>query len=181
MIFISGVVTGIIFSGFHVSKALKLLAFNKIAEGYGQVQQACKTNNPVLIAWESGHFNLLLDKIENYKIISDTEFYFYKFIVYALLYRYSDISENSRERLSYQKTMLDYFELYSKTRNKPLDRQEIDSFITRMLERWKNEVTEPEKINSPATGSSRREQNPSGSDSTCSGTTNEASRAIGNA
>ncbi len=153
MIFISGVVAGIIFSGFHVSKALKLLAVGKIAEGYGQVQQACKTNNPALITWESGYFNLLLDEIEDYKLISDTEFYFYKFIVYALLYRYSDISENSRERLSYQKTMLDYFELYSTTRDKPLDRQEIDSFITRMLESWKNEVTEPEKITSPATNS----------------------------
>lgn len=41
--------------------------------------------------------------------------------------------------------MLDYFELYSKTRNKPLDRGEIDSFINRILEDWKNKVIEDEK------------------------------------
>lgn len=144
IIFIAGAMTGIIFAGYHTSKALKLLTYNEVVKGYDDVQLAYRTNNPELIIWELEHFNLLLDKIESYKVIEDAEFYFYKIIIYALFDRYSNTAENKKNVL-YKKTMLDYFELYSKTRNKPLDRGEIDSFINRILEDWKNKVIEDEK------------------------------------
>lgn len=120
------------------------MTYNEVVKGYDDVQQAYRTNNPELIIWELEHFNLLLDKIESYKVIEDAEFYFYKIIIYALFDRYSNTAENKKNVL-YKKTMLDYFELYSKTRNKPLDRGEIDSFINRILEDWKNKVIEDEK------------------------------------
>ena len=78
IIFIAGAMTGIIFAGYHTSKALKLLTYNEVVKGYDDVQQAYRTNNPELIIWELEHFNLLLDKIESYKVIEDAEFYFYK-------------------------------------------------------------------------------------------------------
>ena len=74
IIFIAGAMTGIIFAGYHTSKALKLLTYNEVVKGYDDVQLAYRTNNPELIIWELEHFNLLLDKIESYKVISDAAF-----------------------------------------------------------------------------------------------------------
>lgn len=136
LIFVIGIICGIRVTIYRTSNTLRLLVITDVAESYDSLQRAYRTNDSRLIVWKLHEFDRLLNKVKDYNAVPNTEFIFYKFIINALLLRFALLDDDTENIQQYKADMHHYFDLFSKTRNKPLRKNEMDTFVEQIIKNW---------------------------------------------